>query len=300
MKKLIVKLMIIAFILLMGGSLPAAQSQNPADEEKPTFYRLTPGVYVNGWPRFTIYYPKDWVEKKPSISEIFRVASPNPLNIERFIINVCHEPQPLTLDNLADSLLLFWKNVAKEVTVVSAKTSRLRDGTPAREVELQMVLNNLPFNYFGVSTRKGDMEIGTGVVSNRGRIRENLKAILYSLEFEPGKDGPVNLPPDVQGFLDAWCNDMVSHDVAKVSTHFSDRFLESGDRKQGVEQFWGQIISRVTSVEVGITEFVSAGDKAYLAGFITSRWGKAMLRGTSIIKENGEWKWYGNQRDPAP
>jgi hypothetical protein len=60
MKKPIVVSVIMALALLAGGLIPA-YAQDPAKEEKPTFYRLTPGVYVNGWPRCTVHYPKEWV-----------------------------------------------------------------------------------------------------------------------------------------------------------------------------------------------------------------------------------------------
>ena len=52
-------------------------------------------------------------------------------------------------------------------------------------------------------------------------IEEDLKAIAYSLEFQPGKDEPVKVPPDVQEFLDKNDSDLVSHDLAKVMTHYS-------------------------------------------------------------------------------
>jgi hypothetical protein len=45
---------------------------------------------------------------------------------------------------------------------------------------------------------------------------------------------------------------------------------------------------------------VPAGDKVHPTGFGVTNLGKGMLSETSIIKENGEWKWYGNQRDPKP
>jgi hypothetical protein len=132
------------------------------------------------------------------------------------------------------------------------------------------------------------------------KIGEDLKAILYSLEFQPGRDEPVKVPPDVQEFLDRHCNDLLSHDLTKLMTHYSDKFLSSGNRRGEVERFFRQIIGLVTSVEVGITEFVPAGDRAYLAGFVNTYIGKLMLGDASIIKENGEWKFYGNQRDVSP
>jgi hypothetical protein len=256
---------------------------------------------VNGWPRFTVTYPKDWVEEIPSPGEVFRATSPDPPHNEKFIINVSPKPQPL--NNIADYLLLFWKNVAKDATVVSNKPSRLRDGTPAQEVEIQMVMNDLPLTFFYVSTRNGDMGIGIGVASSpRGRIKVDLKVIPYSLEFQPGKDEPVKLPPDIQEFLDKHCSNLVSHDLAKAMTDFSDRYLHSGVKKGEMERFYRQFIGSITSWEVGITDLVPEGDKAYVAGFLVVNGAKAPFvgGGMSIIKENGEWKWYGNQRDASP
>jgi hypothetical protein len=51
---------------------------------------------------------------------------------------------------------------------------------------------------------------------------------------------------------------------------------------------------------VGITDFVPAGDRVYLTGFVINNFGKFAIGGISIIKENGEWKYYGNQRDVSP
>jgi hypothetical protein len=93
---------------------------------------------------------------------------------------------------------------------------------------------------------------------------------------------------------------MVSHDLAKVMTHYSDRYLSSGERKGEAERRIRQFIGLITSFEEGITDFVAAGDKVYLTGFVSSNSGRAVLKGTSIIKESGEWKWYGNQRDVVP
>jgi hypothetical protein len=94
----------------------------------------------------------------------------------------------------------------------------------------------------------------------------------------------VKVPPDVQEFLDRDCNASVAHDVAQLMTHYSDRCLNSGTRKGGIDQFHRQIIDRITSCENGITDFVLAGDRAYLTGFIVSWWGKSILLETSIIK----------------
>ena len=297
MKKPIVASIIIALMLLTGSFFASAYAQDSANEEKPTFYRLIPGVYVNGWPRFTITYPKDWVEQARLSQEVFRAKAPGPLPHPFFAVNA--GPSPLPLDKLADLVLPFFKNIATDVTVLSDKASQLRDGTPAREVEIQMVINGAPAYGFLLGTMRGGVLVNTTVGTNK-KIGEGLKAIPYSLQYEPGKDEPVKLPPDVQEFLDNWRNAIVSHDVAKVMTHYSDRFLNSGTRKGEVERMWKQIIGPIMSISGSVTDFVAEGDRAYLTGFAVSYWGKYEMNDISIIKENGEWKWYGNQRDVSP
>jgi hypothetical protein len=152
----------------------------------------------------------------------------------------------------------------------------------------------------GLVAKKGGFWVNMAVESQNGKIGEDLKAILYSVECEPGKDEPVKLPPDVQEFFDNVNNDILSHDVAKVMGHYSDRFLSSGNRKGEAERFWRQFIGFwTTSQRPVVTDFIPADDRAYLAGFVTGWLGGAPML-ESIIKENGEWKFYGNQRDVSP
>ena len=80
-------------------------------------------------------------------------------------------------------------------------------------------------------------------------------------------------------------------------SHYSERYLNSGVRKAAQERFLEPIGRGIRSFEVTITDFVPAGDKAHIAGFRTGYWGKDYLRETTLIKENGEWRFYGNQRD---
>jgi hypothetical protein len=295
MRKPILLSVVMALLIFAGSSFTPSHAQAPTKDDTPTFYRLTPGVYVNGWPAFTVFYPIDWVEQRPHPGEIFRAAAPG------VDFAVARPFQSLvTLDRLTDFVVPFFRGLARDVTVVKNTLSQLRDGTPAWEVELQMVLNDAPFNYVGVAMKKGDLWIIANLGSSSGKIQRDARAIVYSFEFRPDKDEPVKLPLDVKQFLDRYRGAILSQNITKVMAHFSDQYLESGSRKDEVEWFWRQAIGSVTSLEWGITDFVPAGDKAYLAGFINFNTGKWALLGTSIIKENGQWKWYGNQRDPAP
>jgi hypothetical protein len=298
MKKDIVVSVIMAVTFLATSFFVVAQPQDTASEEKPTFYRLTPGVYVNGWPRFTVTYPKDWVETSPDAMAVFCAKTPGPtpggwLGVYTFA-------NPVPLDKFTEISMQFKRMFSTDVTVVSDKSSLSQDGTPVREVEMKMIRNGEPFNDLGVAMKKGDTWIIVIVGSFKGKIGEDLKAIPYSIEFEPGKDEPVKVPPDVQELSDKMDNDLVSHDVAKVMSHYSDRYLNSGRRKGEVERGWRQGIGSLMSIKGTITEFVPAGDRGYLTGFVITNSGTWPITDTSIIKENGEWKWYGNQRDVSP
>lgn len=245
-------------------------------------------------------------------SNVFLVASPAGgahLGAIRVIIN----PYFLPLDQWAGDIAKIFRSLGLKVTVASNKPSQLPDGTPAREVEFSLVANDVPRTDLSLIVRKGDVLIYLSVQSPGTKMGEDATAILYSVEFEPNKDGPVKVPSDVEEFLDAYCSDLLSHDLAKFTIHYSDGYLNSGTRKAEVERFFRTFIGLVTLFEVGITELVPAGDQTYLAGFALTNPGlttmvepgiikengvrKRMLFEASIIKENGEWKWYGNQRN---
>ena len=306
MKKLIVLSMIMALALSVWSSFTSTHAQDSAKEEKPTFYRLIPGTYVNGWPRFTVPYPKDWVEATPLPQEAIRAVSPGGTG-DVFVVGVGPFPalfgQPM--DKAADLIAGSFKAIsAKDMTVVTNRPSRLSNGTPAREIELRGIMSGLPFNYFCLGVEHGDVWIMLQVSSQSGRIGDHLRAIVYSLQYEPSKDEPVKVPPDVKEFFDSLRNAVISHDLPKVMTHYSDRFLNSGVRKGGFELFLREMamprFNLITSFEEIITDFISAGDRAHVAGFAVRNRIKFPFIPTSIIKENGEWKWYGNQRDVSP
>jgi hypothetical protein len=195
---------------------------------------------------------------------------------------------------------MVFRMMSTDVALVSGKLVRLRDGSPAQEIEIRWVQGGVPLYWFGVATKKGDTLILTGAMATNEEVGEALKAIPYSIEFNPGKDEPVKLPTDVQEFLGKFGNDVLSHDVEKVMSHYSDGYINSGVKKREVERTWRQLIRFYLSEKGAITDFETAGDRVYLAGFVSSNRGKNPLGCTPITKEKGEWKWYGNQRDVSP
>jgi hypothetical protein len=300
MKRLIVLTLIMASLSLTVGILVPSFAQSPAADDTPTFYRLVPGTYVNGWPRFTITYPKEWVERAHGPFEIFRASAPGPAPYPAF----AYAPVPnIPLDDLVTGIVSTFKRAALEVTLVSDKVTQLRDGTTARELVLHMLMNGEPFDVMGFFTKKGGLIVNMGVESRSGIMGDDLKAILYSIKFEPEKDRPVDVvrvPLGVREFLDEHCRASVAHDITPIMAGYSDKYLNSGMRKGEIERFLRPFVGRLTSFEMVITDFVLDGDRAYIAGFVQNNLGTATLAETSLIKENGKWKWYGNQREVAP
>ncbi len=316
MKKLIVLVMIMAVILLVAA---LARAHSPANDLKPTFISPTPGLYVNGWPAFTVSYPKEWVEAPLVPGDVFAAGVARPdvapgayaplLRIEVF-------PSLLPLEDWAKISMPFLVQIYTDIKVLSDKPSQLKDGTPAREVEWEGVLkydptlgsikNGPKLSSFELRTKK-DLAWVQIAMADIKKIGEDLKKYAYSLAFQPGREKPVKVPPDVRAFLDMYCVDLRSHDVKTIMEHFSDRFRHSGQGKASFEQWFrndptSPIHKDIISEEPTVTVFEPHGDKAYIDGFFLGKARgdaealKAPMGFQQIINEHGQWKWYGNQK----
>jgi hypothetical protein len=308
MKKLVVVSLIMAGVVLMGAVPTATQAQGPGTDLKPTFLSPTPGTYVNGWPPFTVSYPKEWVEQPLMQGMVLHVAALRPSLPPSPGLVVSAFPNPGDISGSAGMLAGFFGQMGrKDVKVLYDKPSKLQDGTPAQEAEIERVPPNGPkSNTFLLATQKDGIWIWVSVDHDQGMTGDNLKRIAYSLKVPQGKQEPVKLPPDVREFLDKFCKDMDSGDVGRVMTNYSDRYVYNG-MKKGDQELWyryspfSPITAGVTSMEVTVTMFEPQGDKAYLAGFYGGKpkSGPTVtppIADNQIIKENGQWKWYGNQK----
>jgi len=203
-----------------------------------------------------------------------------------------------------------------DIKVLSDKPSQLKDGTPAREVEWEGILkydpaagsikNGPKLSNFIVMTKKGLAWVQMAMVDDK-KIGEDLKKYAYSLTFQPDREKPVSVPPDVRAFFDMNCADIVNGDVKTLMAYFSDRFRHSGLNKV----FYEQILRNdpasptqmgVISCKATVTVFEPRGDKAYVDGFFLEKAKgdanalKVPMVFQQIINEHGEWKWFGNQK----
>ena len=316
MKKLIVLAMIMAVMLLVATP---AQAQSPANDLKPTFISPTPGLYVNGWPAFTLSYPKEWGEAPLAPGNLFAAGVAHPdiapgVYLPLLRVSVVTNVSPL--EDWAKGTMPFMLRIYTDLKVLSDKPSQLKDGTPAREAEWEGVLkydaalgsikNGPKISNFVLITKKDLAWILITLIDDK-KIGEDLKRIAYSLTFQPGREQPVNVPPDVRAFLDMYCTDVASGDAQTIMAHFSDRFLFSGTNKAFMEQWLrndpaSPIQKDVISEEATVTVFEPHGDKAYIDGFWLRKTKgnatalKAPMSYQQIINEHGQWKWYGNQK----
>jgi hypothetical protein len=224
---------------------------------------------------------------------------------------------PLPLEDWAKLYMPVWVNQFTDIKVLSDKSSQLKDGTPAREVEWEGVLKEEPTlgslkngpkgTTFMLLTKKDLAWIDIELIDITGRIGEDLKRIAYSLAFQTGREEQVQVPPDVRAFLDMYSVDVKSGDVKTIMAHFSDRFHLSGMSKAFLEQVWrndplSPFHGGTISWEPTVTVFEPHGDKAYIDGFFLVKTKgdanalKWPMSWQQIINEHGEWKWFGNQK----
>jgi CubicO group peptidase (beta-lactamase class C family) len=106
----------------------------------------------------------------------------------------------------------------------------------------------------------------------------------------------VELPTDVKAFITDYNQARFNKDMVTMADLISDRFLHDGVTKQMALRFLEGTFSYTSEAEIIITKFEPAGDKAKIDVFLKDKYFEAaFMTGSKLIKENGHWKWYGNQ-----
>jgi hypothetical protein len=289
--------------VLLSASVYA---QSPAGDPKPTFITLTPGLYVHGWPAFTVSYPKDWAVLPPTPTSSFRAGASRPDLPASPVLTIIVTASTFPLEDWAKMYMPVYSQAGTDIKVLSEKPSQLKDGISTREVELEFVSRNgTKMNHFLLMTKKGSTWISITLSTDKGKIGEDLKNYAYSLTFQPSREEPVKVPPDVRVFLNKWASDLASGDMERIMSNFSDQYLNNGMKKSPQEQYFrsaplSPVVLGFSSMEITITVIETQGDKIYLAGFVVGKDKGGPFVNPLVLqcltKENGQWKWYGNQK----
>ncbi|MDY6792380.1 MAG: serine hydrolase [Thermodesulfobacteriota bacterium] len=104
------------------------------------------------------------------------------------------------------------------------------------------------------------------------------------------------LPQDVTSFKTDYNQAMFNKDMATIDDLISDRFLHDGVTKQMAVRFLMRILPYASEAKIIFTKFEPEGDKAKIDVVLKDKYFEAsFMIGSKLIKENGQWKWYGNQ-----
>ncbi|NTW77112.1 MAG: alpha/beta hydrolase [Syntrophaceae bacterium] len=109
----------------------------------------------------------------------------------------------------------------------------------------------------------------------------------------------INLPQDVQSFLDQFRKDMLTHDMKKISQHYAENFKQDGYNRKAFLEILRKTVNFVTKYEIKLTK-LEPGDNSGIAfidgSVVLGAVAVPLADDSMIIKENGVWKWYGNQK----
>ena len=106
----------------------------------------------------------------------------------------------------------------------------------------------------------------------------------------------VELPTNVKAFITDYDQARFNKDVVTMADLISDRFLHDGVTKQMALRFLSGISSYTSEAKIIITKFEPEGDEAKIDVLLKDKYFEApFMTGSKLIKENGHWKWYGNQ-----
>ena len=101
-------------------------------------------------------------------------------------------------------------------------------------------------------------------------------------------DGWKTSTPEMQG--------MDSAKLLIADEFISDRFLYNTVGKQMALKFLSGALPYTSEMKIIITMFESEGDEVKIDVWLKDKYFEApFMTGTKLVKENGKWKWYGNQ-----
>jgi len=106
----------------------------------------------------------------------------------------------------------------------------------------------------------------------------------------------IELPEDVKAFLDGFNQATADKDILKVSETVSDNFLSYGVTKNRLLAFFKIAAPYMSQSKVILTGFERHGNLAKVEGLRKDKYFEIPIQSRFyIIKENGQWRWYGNQ-----
>ncbi len=114
------------------------------------------------------------------------------------------------------------------------------------------------------------------------------------------KSPGIKIPPDVQSFLDQFQKDILTYDMKKISPHYAADFKQDGYNRKAFLEVLSKTVNFVNNYLIKLTKLEADKNNSNIVlidgsvdlGSMTVPFADRSM----IIRENGVWKWYGNQK----
>jgi len=107
----------------------------------------------------------------------------------------------------------------------------------------------------------------------------------------------VEVPPDIQTFLAKYNQARLHQNMVVMADFISDRFLYRGVTKEIAINFLKSMSGYTDEAKLVITRFRISADEAVLDVWLKDKYFQtAFMTDTKLIKEDGQWRWFGNQQ----
>jgi len=146
-------------------------------------------IFKNDMPAFSITYPESFVDLKPNlmnfpVNKPVLVATKDP-GIDLLIFAFKSSTNDRPLDETVQDIAKRIEEIAREINIISNKPIKLRDGTLAYESVIEYkYLSIFKVKSIHLSVIKYEHRIVLSLYANANFFTENLRDILYSLEFD--------------------------------------------------------------------------------------------------------------------
>lgn len=108
---------------------------------------------------------------------------------------------------------------------------------------------------------------------------------------------PVKLPADVQAFVDDFIKALNTGKAELIMPFYAKDFLSDGRDWQKTKEIYEQYGALTAGTwAIKVSGFKLDGDKAELDGSLSNQYATGSLKGSFLIKQDGQWKMWGNRK----
>ncbi len=143
-------------------------------------------TYEHTAPSFSISYPNDWIQVNAIPTPVLKLAF-LALGVPNFglYISISKKSQSMLLENTSKKLVRFLKLNGNEINIISSLQTKLKDGTPVYETEIEYLRAGFAkTKVLCVTVFSENKVIRVFISATDNCYNEDLKKVVYSLELK--------------------------------------------------------------------------------------------------------------------